>query len=239
MISTPATTDAGALADYADEIVREGLHPVLSTNQWRMISAALRTTALQETWGNEPVAPTLDERQAVVIAWGVMAFGADHMADPIVRAARFIEEAAELVQAAGLTREHALRAFDHVYSRPAGELKQEVGGSANTLMALCGALGLSLDECQQAEIERCLAKDPAHFAARNQAKIRKIDTAAPQQSPRLEREKIKIRCTRCETIILHCKMIKPAEINQFSRRKIEASRTKRSPVSRPSRGAVE
>jgi len=36
-----------------------------------------------------------------------------------------------------------------------------------------------------------------------------------------------IRCGRCEAIILHCKMIKPAEINKFSRRRIEAARTVR------------
>ncbi|HXP67450.1 MAG TPA: hypothetical protein VN815_18370 [Steroidobacteraceae bacterium] len=38
---TPAQ-DATALADIADQIVRGGLHPVLSDEQWTMISAALR-----------------------------------------------------------------------------------------------------------------------------------------------------------------------------------------------------
>jgi len=124
-----------------------------------------------------PRGTDLDARQEVVIDWGRKAFGADHMADKIVRAARFIEEAAEMVQAVGLTKDHAQRALDHVYSRPPGDPKQEAGGSANTLMALCGAVGLSLDECQRFEIERCLAKDPAHFAARNQVKIREVDAA--------------------------------------------------------------
>jgi hypothetical protein len=44
-------------------------------------------------------------------------------------------------------------------------------------MALCGSLDLSFDECQQAEIDRCLAKDPAHFAKRNEAKLREVDAA--------------------------------------------------------------
>ncbi len=120
------------------------------------------------------------DRQSVVIEWGERCFGVEHMQDKIVRAARFFEEAAEMVQAVGLPRDHAKRAFDHVYSRPAGDPAQEAGGSANTLMALCGAIGLSLDECQRAEIERCLAKDPSHFAARNEAKLREVDASPPR-----------------------------------------------------------
>ncbi|MDB5606706.1 MAG: hypothetical protein JWP25_3606 [Bradyrhizobium sp.] len=90
----------------------------------------------------------LDARQRVVIEWGERCFGIDHMRDKIVRAARFFEEAAELVQAVGLSRDHAMRAFDHVYSREAGTPAQEAGGVANTLMALCGAIDLSFDECR-------------------------------------------------------------------------------------------
>lgn len=33
-----------------------------------------------------------------------------------------------------------------------------------------------------------------------------------------------IRCPDCEGIILHCKLVKPAEINKFSRRMIEVKR---------------
>jgi len=117
----------------------------------------------------------LDQRQKVVVDWGKLAFGAEHMADKIVRAARFFEEAAEMVQAVGLPRDHAQRAFDHAFSRPAGDPAQEAGGSANTLMALCDAIDLSFDQCQRAEIARCLAKDPAHFAERNRVKINEVD----------------------------------------------------------------
>lgn len=133
----------------------------------------------------------LDARQRVVIEWGERCFGTDHMRDRIVRAARFFEEAAELVQSVGLSRDHAMRAFDHVYSRPAGTPAQEAGGVANTLMALCGALDLSFDECQTAEIERCLAKDPEHFARRNEAKLREVDNLpAPVPSPVIATEPI-------------------------------------------------
>lgn len=121
--------------------------------------------------------PRRDERQKVVVEWGTRCFGADHMQDRIVRAARFIEEAAELAQAVGLTKEHAIRAIDHVYSRDPGQPWQEAGGSAVTLMALCDAIGLSADDCERREIARCLSKQPEHFAARNRAKIEQVDKA--------------------------------------------------------------
>ncbi len=134
--------------------------------------------------GTARVREALEERQRVVIEWGERCFGADHMRDKIVRAARFLEEAAELAQASGLPHDHATRALTHVYSRPAGDPAQEIGGSANTLMALCGALGLSLDDCQMTEIARVLAKDPAHFAARNQTKLREVDAALTRSPDR-------------------------------------------------------
>jgi hypothetical protein len=121
-----------------------------------------------------------DDTQRVVIEWGERCFGVDHMRDKIVRAARFFEEAAELAQAVGLPKEHAQRALDYVYSRPAGDPAQELGGVSNTQYALAGALGLSVAECQAKEIARCLAKTPEHFAQRNREKIEKIDASPPQ-----------------------------------------------------------
>lgn len=116
-----------------------------------------------------------DYRQKVVVEWGRRAFGADHMADKIVRAARFMEEAAELVQAIGLPKDHAQRAFDHAYSRPAGNVNQEAGGVAVTLMALCDTVGLSAEQCEITEINRCLSKDEMEFSLRNQQKVEQVD----------------------------------------------------------------
>lgn len=123
-----------------------------------------------------------DRRQAVVVDWGARCFGPDHMADKIVRAARFFEEAAELVQAVGLSREHAMRAFDHVYGRDPGDLWQEAGGVGVTLMALCNAIGLSADGCEVREINRCLSKTPESFAARNRAKIEQVDSTDGEET---------------------------------------------------------
>lgn len=116
-----------------------------------------------------------DNRQAVVVEWGIRCFGKEHMDDRIVRAARFFEEAAELVQAVGLTREHALRAFNHVYERAPGSVDQEAGGVGVTLLALCDVLGLSADTCEIREINRCLSKPTESFAARNRAKVEQVD----------------------------------------------------------------
>jgi NTP pyrophosphatase (non-canonical NTP hydrolase) len=120
---------------------------------------------------------TRDLRQATIVEWGTRCFGEEHMRDQIVRAARFIEEAAELVQAVGLSKEHAIRALDHVYSREPGKAWQEAGGVGVTLMALCNTLNLSAEDCEIREVERVMSKDPQHFALRNQEKIEKVDQA--------------------------------------------------------------
>ena len=117
----------------------------------------------------------MDRRQQIVIDWGKRAFGEEHMDDKIARAARFLEEATEFVQAIGLPEDHAQRVLSYVYSRPPGEPAQEAGGAVNTLMAACGTVGLSLDACQRDEIDRCLSKDPEMFAERNRHKEKVID----------------------------------------------------------------
>lgn len=62
------------------------------------------------------------------------------------------------------------RLVDHVYAKPAGELRQELGGLGVTLLALAQAAGLSADDAETREIARVMAKPLAHFAARNAAK---------------------------------------------------------------------
>ena len=74
------------------------------------------------------------------------------------RAQRFCEEALELVQAAGLSRDHAHQLVRYVYSRPAGELAQEVGGTALTLAALSTALGVEVQQAGEAELQRVWQK---------------------------------------------------------------------------------
>lgn len=78
--------------------------------------------------------------------------------DPVVaiqrRALRFMEEAVELVQALGVTKDLVLRVVDYVYGRPAGEVVNEIGGVGMTLLPLCEALDVSAEHCFRRELHR-------------------------------------------------------------------------------------
>ena len=86
--------------------------------------------------------------------WMGKCFGADIAADRIERNHRFIEEALELVQSNGCTRDEALELVHYVYNRPVGEIKQEVGGVLITLAALCSASEVDMQNAGEAELMR-------------------------------------------------------------------------------------
>lgn len=111
-----------------------------------------------------------NRRQAETHAWCVAAFG-DHDARSIAqRGLRLAEEAIETAQACGCDAAMLHRLIDHVYAKPVGELRQELGGLGVTMLALAQAAGISADAVEQAELERVRAKPLSHFAARNAAK---------------------------------------------------------------------
>lgn len=60
-----------------------------------------------------------------------------------MRLRRFVEEAAELTQAAGLDFPTFIKVAADSYSRPEGEVHQELGGTMVTLLCLANVLGLS------------------------------------------------------------------------------------------------
>lgn len=90
-------------------------------------------------------------------SWLVACLGEDAAGIGAVRerSHRFLEEALELGQAAGATKEDALKLVEYVFSRPVGELSQEIGGTMTTLASLCNATGYYLDACADAELARC------------------------------------------------------------------------------------
>lgn len=92
--------------------------------------------------------------QARAVAWVKLAFGTGPQECRAERAHRFLEEALEVVQAAGCTREEAQQLVDYVYSRPAGELRQEIGGAALTLAILAAAHDLDIEGAAEAELGR-------------------------------------------------------------------------------------
>jgi hypothetical protein len=74
------------------------------------------------------------------------------------RTHRFLEEALELVQAQGCSREHAHTLVDYVYGRPEGDPELEVGGVMVTLAGLCTAAGIAMNQAGDRELERNWAR---------------------------------------------------------------------------------
>lgn len=108
-------------------------------------------------------------RQRRAAEWAVNTFGqsALNMAE---RRLRFFEEATELCQSVGLTREMAHFLIDKVFDRPAGEPAQELGGAGVTLICLAESLGISADAAEKAEVARILSLPAAHFQQRHARK---------------------------------------------------------------------
>lgn len=95
--------------------------------------------------------------QLRVYFWMMKVFGAKFFpiaSDKRERNFRFVEEALELVQAAGMTRAEVDTLADYVYARPVGVLAQEVGGVELTLVALCTAHELDKNQCADIEMQR-------------------------------------------------------------------------------------
>lgn len=111
-----------------------------------------------------------DWRQTLIGEWTTRSFGEQEACSYPQRGIRLLEEAAEAAQVCAVTEEMALNMIRYVYSRPSGNLNQELGGVGVTLLALAHAAGRSADLCEQTEIARVLNKPIEHFRQRNQAK---------------------------------------------------------------------
>lgn len=136
-----------------------------------LLEAARRHRELENGICNTtPFDYTRKMRQAEVLAWAVAAFGEPEATSVAQRGLRLLEEAAEAAQAAGVSRNRARAVVQYVYSRPIGELKQEVGGVGITLLCLGEAAGIDVDQAERDEIARVMSKPLEHFRQRNQAK---------------------------------------------------------------------
>jgi hypothetical protein len=94
-----------------------------------------------------------------VFGWVCACFGLRIAEDPDERNERFLEEALELVQARGMTRERAQARLDEVFGRNhVGQTFQEVGGVMVTLAALCHADRTDLITAAEAELSRVWGK---------------------------------------------------------------------------------
>lgn len=109
------------------------------------------------------------EFQQTVGTWCRVCFGVEVAQDKRIRNFRFLEEALELVQAAGCSKEEALQLVDYVYNRPVGELPQELGGVMVTLAAWAEAHNLDMAKCGWLEQHRCEQPEVMEKIRRKQA----------------------------------------------------------------------
>lgn len=86
--------------------------------------------------------------------WVETCFGEAIASDRIERNHRFLEEALEVVQAAGCTASEAHQLVDYVFGRATGELRQEIGSALLCLALLASAAGVSMQGCGDAELRR-------------------------------------------------------------------------------------
>jgi len=99
--------------------------------------------------------------QNAVWRWMLECFGNRIPHNRRERCFRFYEEAGELVQALGMTKEEAHALVDYTWERPPGQYEQEVGGVMVTLAALVNAHTSALkydDDIElmaDIELERC------------------------------------------------------------------------------------
>lgn len=111
-----------------------------------------------------------NHRQVIAQEWVARAFGPETLARPDQRAARVVEEAVELGQAANVPRDVAHRIVDYVYDRPAGDPQQESGGVLLTMLVYCASIGVLAEDMEVRELDRVLAKPPEYFSQRHKAK---------------------------------------------------------------------
>lgn len=84
--------------------------------------------------------------------WAVKCFGAELGLNVQERNHRFFEEAAELVQACGMTKAEAIAAIDYVFGRPIGDKRQEIGGLMTTLAVLCHVHDIDMFEAAEVDL---------------------------------------------------------------------------------------
>ncbi len=133
----------------------------------------IREHGTHESW--KLLAGEIDNKDAdrpkELLAWAVDMFG-QIATDRLERAARFIEEALELVHAENMPRDTVERIVDRVYSRPRGDVAKEIGQAAATLECLAVNIGLSSDaECSQ-EFARVQSISKEEWTKRHNAKVK-------------------------------------------------------------------
>jgi len=108
--------------------------------------------------------------QAAARQWAEDTFGMMCM-DKHERAMRFLEEAFEAAQAAGVTDKDAVCLWRVVYDKPVGELAQEIGGALLTLALLSEGAGLDMEWAGDTEFLRARTMPRDYIKARHAVKV--------------------------------------------------------------------
>lgn len=97
---------------------------------------------------------SVPELQSEIDEWVTSVCGTDARNSLHERVTRVIEEALELAQAEGLSKDAAARLVEFVFSRPAGEPEQEASGLGMTLLSYCAVKDFDLIKIVRAELSR-------------------------------------------------------------------------------------
>jgi hypothetical protein len=81
---------------------------------------------------------------------------------------RFLEEALELLQVAGITEDEIDKLRLHVFSKQPGRAVQEIGGVVTTLLTLAQSQGVDMNTAGLVEIDRIHALPPEKFQKRQE-----------------------------------------------------------------------
>lgn len=120
--------------------------------------------------------------QRDVRKWVLKCFGQKIADDMVERSFRFLEEALELVQSVGCTKEQSLALVDYVYNRPVGDTRQEIGGVMVTLHAFACAADINVEAEAIIELERVDNPETIAKIRKKQASKRVVISHASQES---------------------------------------------------------
>lgn len=127
--------------------------------------------------GHQPGAPSRAAAAEVMLAlstrvasWLLTRFGLGVLASRQERAARVLEEAAELAQAEGLDLAQADRILVRVFSRPIGDPSQEAAGVMVTMLAWAHVATVDLLAVAEAEVQRIEGLPIEHFRRKHAEK---------------------------------------------------------------------
>lgn len=144
---------------------------------------------LTEQWGQRWVlvhANSIEDARALyqsrVRRWVLQCFGRQIADDMVERSFRFLEEALELVQSVGCTKDQALALVDYVYNRPVGNTTQEVGGVLVTLHAFAAAAAIDAQHAGEVELMRVDNPETIAKIRRKQASKRHVVSHESQAS---------------------------------------------------------